>query len=548
MAAVIGLDFGNFNSFTCFVQDIDLSKGRLGGQVIDLLPANVGLDGIPSVFFYHHEPKKVRGADLEPLPWVGVNATRAQAQPLENRLRYLKRHLGEPLVLGGKRVEINGKPWYHDDAIREVIQHCVRTANRVLQDNYQQTTNLIALAYPVGYSYAQRQRLIEIAESTTLEDGRKVRVFGTVAEPAAAALDYLAEYGGAEKEATVLTYDLGGGTFDLALVTAFVEGKRDAEGNLYFYDVLTLGGIEELGGKEFTDCVYNLLLQKVEAEGVNLSPRKLLSLQETAERTKRELSNAKVSYPMVMDSDDMPLNIELRQEEFEGAARTLVEQTIRETRRILEDQSLPKPAYILLTGGASQMPMIQRMLEEAFPAYRGKVKYFRPNRAIAYGAARFGCAEANREPHQVTAVGAKQQKPTPPAPSPVQQRTAYDIGIRFYDDDKDEVGHIACYIPAGTPIPYKSPWKHSRTLVDRQESSRFEVYEANKKEPVWSQIQRDYRCITHLTLHHEPPAKKGDVSLTRLLLDDKGVLTAEAKKEATGAVIRTTCQLESLFR
>jgi molecular chaperone DnaK (HSP70) len=539
MAAVIGLDFGNYNSFTCFVQDIDLSKGRLGGQAIDLLPANVGLDGIPSVFFYHTDAKKVRGTELEPLPWVGVNATRAQAQPLDYRLRYLKRHLGEPLMLGDQQVAPEGRPWLYDDAIREVLQHCVRTANRVLQDNYQQTTNLIALAYPVGYTCAQRQRLIEIAESTTLEDGRKVKVFGTVAEPAAAALDYLAEYGGTAKDATVLTYDLGGGTFDLALVSAFVEGKKDASGNLYFYDVLALGGVEKLGGREFTELIYQLLLKKINEQGVALSPRKLLNLQETAESTKRELSAAEVSFPMVQDGDDIPLDIKVTRQEFEESAKPLVERTLRETRRILEDRALPNPEYILLTGGASQMPMIQRMLEETFPAYQGKVKYFRPNRAIAYGAARFGCSEVDQEP---TPVGATPQAKHPP----VQLRTAYDIGVRFYESAKDDEGYITRYIPEGTPIPCSCKWRRSYTVVDGQKESYFEVYEARRSSPVPTRVTEDYRQIMAVSIFHETPEKKGHASESRLVIDERGILTVEARDTATGKAIKNSCELKNL--
>ena len=214
---VIGLDFGNYNSFTCYISDFDEGT-KMGGIVHDLLPQGLN-DGIPSVFFYSKKIGTLCGED----------AVRNRAKPVENRVRYLKRHLGERMTLDGGDTTIP-----YDAAITEVIQHCVRKANEQLKSGYQVTTNLISLSYPATYTFAQRQRLIELAEKATLADGTKVKVYGTIAEPAAAALDYLAEFSKSTKETTILVYDLGGGTFDLALVSAYPAGKRNSSGDLYY--------------------------------------------------------------------------------------------------------------------------------------------------------------------------------------------------------------------------------------------------------------------------------------------------------------------------
>ena len=179
---IIGLDFGNYNSFTCFILNFDADT-RLGGTVYDLLPAKQ-VEGIPSVYFYSKRIGKVL---------VGENAVRTIAVPLQNRLRYLKRHLGEEIELDGKTIS-------YDQAITEVIQHCIRSANKFLHAGWQISTNLVSLSYPATYTCAQRQRLIELVENSTLDDGTKVEVYGTIAEPAAAALDYLAEFAKSNKE------------------------------------------------------------------------------------------------------------------------------------------------------------------------------------------------------------------------------------------------------------------------------------------------------------------------------------------------------------
>ena len=129
---VIGLDFGNYNSFTCYISDFD--------EGTELK------NGIPSVFFHSKKIGTLCGED----------AVRNRAKPVENRKRYLKRHLGEKMTLDGGDTTIP-----YDEAITEVIQHCVRKANEQLKSGYQVTTNLISLSYPVTYSFAQRERLIK---------------------------------------------------------------------------------------------------------------------------------------------------------------------------------------------------------------------------------------------------------------------------------------------------------------------------------------------------------------------------------------------------
>ena len=172
---VIGLDFGNYNSFTCFISNFNEGT-KIGGIVYDLVPPELK-NGIPSVFFHSKKIGTLCGED----------AVRNRAKPVENRKRYLKRHLGDTMTLDDGNTTIS-----YDVAITEVIQHCVRKANEQLKSRFQVTTNLISLSYPASYTFAQRQRLIELAEKATLTDGTKVKVYGTIAEPAAAALDYLA--------------------------------------------------------------------------------------------------------------------------------------------------------------------------------------------------------------------------------------------------------------------------------------------------------------------------------------------------------------------
>lgn len=514
MHPIIGLDFGNFNTFACFISDFDEGT-RLGGGIRDLLPAKLQ-EGIPSVYFYSEKTGKVL---------LGENAVRSIAKPLQNRLKYLKRHLGETTQLDDRLIS-------YDIAITEVIQHCIRRANEQLQNEWQTTSNIVCLSYPATYTFAQRQRLIELVENATLKDGTKVKVYGTIAEPAAAALDYLAEFAKSDKDTTVLTYDLGGGTFDLGLVSVYPKGRKNSMGDTYYYDIINTRGIPKLGGVEFDEVMFRLLSDKVK---VPLNPISAGMLRDMVETIKVQLSSSNEEIATLWAGDDY-IEIPITRSEFENASRDLLMKTIDETRKILQDHPNQKPEIILLTGGASQMPMVQREMENAFPQYNGKIVYFRPSRAIAYGAARFGLSEYNEDPISEN-IGT----------GIVQNRVMYDIGVRYFKGAQDSKGHIVTFINANTEIPYVSKTVPS-TRVAEGKISRFGVYEANTQNPSSEEVERDFTEIMVVQVDHGRKVPEGHPSEARMLVDKTGKLTIEARdaSEPDLPFFKAAVQLQNL--
>ena len=369
MSVVIGLYFGNTRSFTSFVQGND-PVTRLGGICRDLLPKQQALGGgIPSVFFY----SKRRGE------LVGADALSRNARPAANRRRLLKRHLGEFFV-------IDGVTFQYDDAIKKVAEYCIRVAMRELRDQHHLTTHNVSLAYPVRYNSVQRRHFIELVNSITI-DGEPVRVTGTIAEPAAAVLDYLAEHGGASREATALVFDLGGGAFDLSVVTVYPNGKQSDNGQTYYYDIVCQNGVE-LGGEEFDRRLREIIIGKMGEQPTSA----LADMLPTAvESTKIELSSHESAKPDIMDRRGDYYDFTVTRAEFEQATKDLVDKLVEMTSRMLGEH--PEVSMILLTGGASQMPMIRKALEAAVPQYRDRIIFHRPSRAISYGAARYGANE-----------------------------------------------------------------------------------------------------------------------------------------------------------
>lgn len=147
------------------------------------------------------------------------------------------------------------------------------------------------------------------------------------------------------------------------------------------------------GGAEFDDVMFRLLSGKVKVPLNSIDTAILRALAETA---KVELSTSTEEVAELFLGGDY-IDISITRREFEEASKDLLMRTIEETKKILQEHPNQKPEIILLTGGASQMPMVQREMEEAFPQYRGKIICFRPSRATAYGAARFGTEEMNAD-------------------------------------------------------------------------------------------------------------------------------------------------------
>lgn len=510
--AVIGLDFGNYKTFTSFISDMDESTRR-GGNVHDLLPGKYN-SGIPSVYFY--------GKDAGVL--TGENAVRAIAKPLSNRLRYLKNRMGKTVTLDDRTVSC-------DEAITAVIQHCVRSANKELQSGWMTTTDQISLAYPASFTFAQLEHLISLAEKATLEDGRNLRVVGTIREPAAAALDYLATYANSNAEQTVLCYDLGGGTFDLALVALYPQGRTSKAGNKYYYDIIDTAGLNDVGGVDFDEITGELLLSKTTKP---LNERQKEIVRNGAEQVKIELSGNNTAEIEVYDSgSEEYINLRVTRDEFEKASAQILKRTVDLTIQMINKHREMAPALILLTGGASQMPMVKNALEIALPSFKGKVAYYRPEKAISYGAARYGTVEENTDP--VIEI--------------FNTRVDKNIGVKFFDSYDDKTGHISVYIDEGTSIPYTSDWHLSETAGGIVRTTNFSVFEANKLNADRYQPDRDYTEIMKVSLDFGKLVQKGKCE-TRLIVDKLGLLTIEVREAnvSNPKMIRKSIELKNLGR
>ena len=434
----IGIDFGNMFSFPCFVENMDVQARRGGVERILLPSENRFNSGIPTCYFYSAE----RGERF------GMEA--ANAAPRDHQRKLLKRRLLNDEKRGFPAVEtIDGKEIRYDEVVTKMIQYIVRKANDVMRNEYRQTSNEISLAYPVDFLHSHMQHLIELAEKATLEDGRHVKVVGTIAEPAAAALCYLCAFPPEKDNVNVVVYDLGGGTLDVASITAYPNGVM-RNGTRKYYDVLAQDGAR-IGGYEFDRLLEEIAFQKMKSAPTGQS---LASFRMRLEEVKKNLDTQEEDYLEVSFDE----SITLTKAEFETAAKPLIRQTLDVMEGVLNRQEVPRPELVIMTGGQSQMPLIRKMLLERFSYLRGdQVILYKPQTAIAFGAARYGILEPL-----------------------VQKRNKYALGVRVYKFGTDKK-YIDVLIPEGSLLPTpenERRWKTYHTRTNDKSHVRCSVFEA----------------------------------------------------------------------
>ena len=373
MSKIIGIDLGTTNSCAAIVEK--------EGQV-KLIPYKGGDFIIPSIFAIDD-----KGNEL-----IGHEAKRQWQLNPRNTVYAAKRLVGrsfssDVVALMQKTVAYEMKPGERNDVVLDVGHKNFRLAEisakilnkirGVAQDYLGEKVTRAVVTVPAYFTDRQRQAVKDAGKMIQLE------VVRIINEPTAAALAYGI---GKNLHETVVIYDLGGGTFDVSIIEI-----RDR-----VFEVKATGGDIFLGGLDFDQAMIEFVLRDfADNHGIDLStdPVAMQRIKDLAERVKIDLSSreqAPFSVPFVtMTPQGQPLNIDFNftralLEEITGG---LIDRTVDILMRVMNDASLdPKKVdELLLVGGQTRMPAVQKRLTEIF----GKTpsKGVHPDEAVAIGAA-----------------------------------------------------------------------------------------------------------------------------------------------------------------
>jgi molecular chaperone DnaK len=322
---VVGIDLGTTNSEIAAYMNGEV---RVLGEGTKMLPSCVGISPEGELL-------------------VGEEARRQQLLYPERTVRSIKRKMGlaETVPLGERRFT---PPEVSACILRELVGWARREMGCAVEK--------AVITVPAYFSDAQRNATREAGALAGLE---VVRILN---EPTAASL---AHGFGDGRRRTVMVYDLGGGTFDVSIVT--IEGQVT--------EVPASHGNNQLGGDDFNDLLFERMATAFHARhGVNVRqdhPVARARLWWAAEEAKKRLSfepYARVQEENLADEIGKPLHldIEVSREDYEWMIRPLLDSTLDNVSKALEDaaKTVREIDAVVLVGGSTRTPMVARLLEE----------------------------------------------------------------------------------------------------------------------------------------------------------------------------------------
>merc|ERR1719453_1095651 len=367
---VIGIDLGT--TYSC----VGIYKnGR-----VEIIPNDQGNRITPSYVAFTEDERLIGEAAKN-------QATVNPSQTLFDVKRLIGRKYQDKTVQSDKKllpfdiVEKSGKPMISvkvkgekKQLMPEEVSSMVLTKMKETAENYLgKEVKHAVISVPAQFNDAQRQATKDAGEIAGLN------VLRIINEPTAAAIAY-----GLDKktEQNILVYDLGGGTFDVSLLT--IDNG--------VFEVVATNGDTHLGGEDFDQRVmqhFIKIFNKKHSKDMTKDKRSLQKLRREVEKAKRALSSthqARVEIEALFDGVDFSET--LTRARFEEINNDLFKNTLGPVKQVMEDSGLKKNQIdeIVLVGGSTRIPKVQQLIKDFFNGKEPN-RGINPDEAVAYGAA-----------------------------------------------------------------------------------------------------------------------------------------------------------------
>ena len=274
---------------------------------------------------------------------------------------------GKPYI----QVEIKGQKKLYSP---EEISAMILTKMKTIAENFLGTkVKNAVITVPAYFNDSQRQ---STKDAGTIAGLNVLRIIN---EPTAAAIAYGLDK--KDKERNILVFDLGGGTFDVSLLTI----------DSGVFEVVSTNGDTHLGGEDFDHRILDYLLKKIKKQhGKDLKGNKsaIQKLKTEIEKAKRNLS---FSLQTTLEIDELEQGYDfkdtLSRTEFEELNIDLFKKTIPPLEKVMEESGIKKSeiAEVVLVGGSTYIPKIQTLIKDYFNG-KESIKGINPYEAVAYGA------------------------------------------------------------------------------------------------------------------------------------------------------------------